>query len=53
MEVFISPSVVKNNFAGYSNLDGWLFAFRPEMHHSMLSLLLKLLLKNLPLFWWV
>jgi hypothetical protein len=38
---FISFSVMKDSFAGYSNLGGGHFLSELKIHHYMLSLLLK------------
>lgn len=54
--MFISPSIFKDSFAGYSDMDWLLLSFGAEVHHSMLSrplgflqISLKLLSRFLPL----
>jgi hypothetical protein len=45
----IFTSIVKDSFVGYSNVGSY-FLLEVEIHHSMLSLLLEFLLRNVLLF---
>jgi hypothetical protein len=51
-KVCVSPSIMKDRFAGYSKLDWQLFLLGLEVYHLMSFLLLEFLLRNL-LFWWL
>jgi hypothetical protein len=50
LNVFITPLTLKDNFAGYSNLGSY-FVSVFEIHQSILSWPLGLLLGDLLLFW--
>jgi hypothetical protein len=44
---------MKDSFINYNNLGWLLFLSGIEIHHSMPSLLLEFLLRNVLLFWWI
>jgi hypothetical protein len=53
LKVLMSPSILKNNFAVYSNLCWQIFSFRAwHAIHSMSSWSFEFLLRNMLLFWW-